>query len=60
MGRKWLEMQDVSLDAFAVFASQDGVIVKKFHNFVGSFEFCSQFPVFVQEVMDTHKHLLIQ
>ena len=60
MGRKWLEMQDVSLDAFAVFASQDGVIVKKIHNFVGSFKFCCQLLVFVQEIVNTHKHLLIQ
>ena len=59
-GKKWLEMQNVSLDAFAIFAGQDGVIVKKFHNIVWSFEFCCQLSVFVQEIVNTHKHLLIQ
>ena len=53
-------MQNVSFDAFAVFADQDGVIVKKLHNFVGSLKFCRQLSVFVQEIVDTHKHLLIQ
>ena len=59
-GEKWFELQNVSFDVFAVFAGQDGVIVKKFHNFVGSFEFCCQLSVFVQEIMNMHKHLLIQ
>ena len=59
-GKKWFEMQNVSFDTLAVFSGQNGIIVKKFDNFVRSFKFGSQFSVLVQEVMDTHKHLLMQ
>ena len=48
------------LAVFSVFSGQNGIFVKKFDDFVRSFKFGSQLSVFVQEVMDTHKHLLMQ
>ena len=59
-GKKRFEMQNVSFDAFAIFSRKDGIVVKQFYYFVWSFEFRSQLAVFVEEVVDTHKRMLVK
>ena len=53
-------MQNVSFDAFAIFSRKDGIVVKQFHNLVRSFEFCRQLPVLIEEIVNTHKNLLVK
>ena len=59
-GEKRFEMQNVSFDVFAIFPRKDGIVVKQFHNLVRSFEFRRQLSVLIEEVVDTHKNLLVQ
>ena len=60
LGQKRFEMQNVSFDAFAIFSRQDGIVVKQFHNLVRSYKFRRQLAVLIEEVVDTHKHLLVK
>ena len=56
----WLEMQNVSFEGFSFGRFEHGVMLIQLDNAKRAFEFCSQFSVFVQKIMDTHKHFLIE
>ena len=54
------EMQDVSFERFAFWRLEDCIMLIKLDDAKRAFEFCSQFSVFVQKIMNSHQHLLIE
>ena len=59
-GKIRFEMENVLFDVFVVFANENCIIVKESLDFVGAFQFCGQLSVFVQKVMYSRKHLLVE
>lgn len=68
-GREWrrrvrwkvrLEMQDVSFERLAFGRFEHRIMLIELDDAKRAFEFCSQFSVFVQKIMNPHKHFLIE
>ena len=53
-------MQDVSFERLAFGRFEHRIMLIELDDAKRAFEFGSQFSVFVQKIMDPHKHLLIE